>query len=413
MRKIISSIDIGSDSVKLIVGEFIENQLHILSARKVKTAGIENCKIVDKESLISSIKKVIESTSKALGIDIKRVILGINPYRAKLVKSVAAIKVKSDSSIIDGDDITAVIHKSANGKVEEDYVLLGVLPVEFVVDGDRVIKDPKGLISKQLILKSIVITSPKDYVSSFMSAVEESGLKVVDIIPNCLGDYYTFKTKAREESVGAIINIGNEMTSISIFNRGIITNTKTYKIGAKNIVSDIAFMNKLDYKTSMAVYKDIVLASTKLANPNEYRIVTNIDNQEIKINQYDVSEIALSRIEEILNLAKKQINILTKKEISYIIITGGLTELKDFALSLESVFGKSASIGELNLLGARDNSYASSVGILKYFDGKVSLRGRSFSIFTGNEIEKMNNGEDKASNNNSLLSKVFGYFFDS
>ena len=64
-------------------------------------------------------------------------------------------------------------------------------------------------------------------------------------------------------------------------------------------------------------------------------------NQEnIKINQYEVSEIVYSRIKEILINAKKEINLLTKKEISYIIITGGTTELMEFTEVAKEIFGK-------------------------------------------------------------------------
>ena len=207
--------------------------------------------------------------------------------------------------------------------------------------------------------------------------------------------------------------MGADSSSVSIFNKGILTNTKTYPVGAKSIASDIAFINKLDEGTSKAIYKDIVLASSRLANPNEYRIVTNLDGEKLKLNQYDLSEIAASRIEEILNLAKKQINILTKKEISYIIVTGGLTELRDFSLALDSTFGKGATLGKMNLIGARDNSYSSAVGILRYFDYKLKLRGKVFSIFSGSELEDLNNGGKRTSvNNESLIGKVFGYFFD-
>ena len=413
MRKIISSIDIGSDSIKLIVGEFIENRLHILSATKIENKGIKNGKIEKPEEVALQIQKARENASKTLGIDIQKVVLGIDSTDAKLVKSAAAIKIKNEDYIIDGNDVTQVIQKCADGKIPEGYVLIGVIPVEFTIDGDKIVKDPKGISSQNLGLKGIVVTSPKDYVSALLDVAVKSGLKVVDVVPNCLGDYYAYQSKQTSETIGIVINLGNEHSTVSVFNKGILTNTKTYPIGTYNIIHDIAFVNKLDEKTGEAIYKDIVLASSRLANPNEYRIVTNLDGEELKLNQYDLSEIASSRIEEILNLAKKQINILTKKEISYIIVSGGLTELRDFSLALESSFGKNVTLGRLNIIGARDNSYSSVVGILKYFDYKLALRGKVFSIFNGSELEEMNNGGKKTSvNNDSLLGKVFGYFFD-
>ena len=46
MRKIISSIDIGSDSIKLVVGEFIGERLNILSTSKIENTGIKDWSII-------------------------------------------------------------------------------------------------------------------------------------------------------------------------------------------------------------------------------------------------------------------------------------------------------------------------------------------------------------------------------
>ncbi len=412
MRKIISSLDIDGESIKLIVGEFFEDRLHILSASKVPCKGIEAGKVVDDYSVVLSIKSAVEEVSNTLGVKFDKCILGLNMLNARLCKSGAAVKINTDPSIITGKTVDDVFSKCADGRVPTDYVLANVVPVEFTVDGDVVVKKPVGVESTNLGLKGIVISLPRDYVSEMLDIVNRAGLKVLDVVPNSLGDYYSHKTPEMEKSVGAVVNLGYDSTTVSIFNKGIITNSNTFPLGVRNIIKDISFVSKIGDKEATAVYKDIVLANSKLSNPNEYRIVVDLEGEEIQLNQYDMSEVAASRIEEILNLVKKQINVLTKKEISYIIVVGTLTELKDFSLALERVFGKDANLGNLNLLGARDNSYSSAVGIIQYYESRMELKDRAFSIFNQNDLENMASSSREPTNNNSLLSKVFGYFFD-
>ena len=373
---------------------------------------MEAGKIVDSESVSKAIEKSVKQISANLGVNIEKVILGINPLNLKLTKSTSEVSIKNENSVVTGDDVSLVIKKCADGLIDEGYALIGVIPVEFGLDGDRYTKDPKGIVSSILKFKGIVITSPKDYVSKLLSTVESAGIKVIDIIPNALGDYAAFKNDMTEKSVGAIINVGYDTTSISIFNRGILTNNKTYKIGAHHIETDLAYIEKLDDTTSKAIYKDLCLATDELASPNEYRMATDLDGNTVRVNQLDVSAIAKSRIEEILNLAKKQINILTKKKISYIIILGGLTELRDFRIILESVLGQNVKIGALNMIGARDNSLSSAVWLQIYFEDKVALTGKEISTVNANEINENSNGKSDIKDN-SLFSKVFGYFFDS
>lgn len=413
MRKILSSIDIGNSSIKLVVGEEVNGRLNILCASKVDTKGYKDSKVTDKDSLIDSIKKCVEEASKTIGLPIKKVVLGLNSNGIKLAKSACYIDIDHEDTNITGDEISTVIQKAAEGKVMEDKALVGVIPVEFVLDEDKFTTDPKLFTSSHLGIRAIVASCDKEYITELLNVLTLAGLKVVDVVLNALGDYYAFESSETKLANGAIINLGHDTTTISVFNRGVIVNSKTYKAGGSNIIKDIGFVNKLDDDCSLAIYKDLALANTRLANPKEYRIVTNLDGEEIKVNQYDTSELACTRLNEILNLTKKQINILTKREISYIIVTGGLTEMRDFSITLEDSFGKNVYLGRVNMIGARDNAFSSGIGVLKYFNQKLKLKGKNFSIFNDDDIEEMNN-RGKSSNGigTSLLSKVFGYFFD-
>ncbi len=412
MRKIITSVDIGSDSVKLIVGEYFENRLHVLCASKVRNKGIERGKVVNAKEATAACLKAKEEAEAFLGLSIDKCILGLNMVNARLKKCTSTIRIKNDLHTITGDDINEVMLKCAEGNIPVDYVLVSIIPIEFVLDNNKVVDKPIGLSSDTLHLDAIIVCSPKSYVSDMLDVANQAGLKVMDVVPNAVGDYYAYKNNSLDEKVGAIVNLGSESTTVSLFNKGIITNTNVFPVGGSNIIGDISYLAKIDYVEASAIYRDIVLASGRLANPNEYRIVPDLDGEEIKINQYDISEVASCRIDEILNLAKKEINILTKKEISYIIILGGLSELRDFNLSVEKVFGKRAKIGKLNTIGVRDNSYSSAIGIIKYFVLKLELRGKGLSMVHEDELEVLNRQENDNLNSDSLLGKVFGYFFD-
>ncbi|HBA37379.1 MAG TPA: cell division protein FtsA [Firmicutes bacterium] len=413
VRKIISGIDIGSDSIKFIVGEIFEGRLHVLSASKFRNSGIERGKVVDEDAAVDSIKKAIEDAREVLSVDIDKCILGLNMINARIAKSENSIKIENESHMITGQAISTLMTRAVDGKIPQDFVLAGVIPIEFVLDENKIVERPIGMKSENLKMRSLVVALPRDYVSVMLDLVNKSGLKVIDVVPNAVGDYYAFKNHSLDEQSGAIINLGNEATTISIFDKGELENTSMFPLGGKNIVKDISYLAKIGDREAYAVYKDIVLANSRLANPNEYRIVVDLNGEKIKINQFDISEVASSRIDEILNLVKKQINVLTKREISYIIVTGGLTELRDFKLSLERAFGKNANLGKLNVLGARDNSYSSAIGIIQFFEKKLDLKGKGYSIFNDSEIVNMTNSyNERDLDNNSLLSKVFGYFFD-
>ena len=119
----------------------------------------------------------------------------------------------------------------------------------------------------------------------------------------------------------------------------------------------------------------------------------------------------MSRLNEILNLTKKEINLLTKKEISYIIVTGGLTEFKDFRLILEEVYGNNITLASISEIGVRNNKYSSCVGLLKYYAYTAKLKDKDYSMFSIEEQQELS-GVNLDSQNGSVIGKLFGYIFN-
>ena len=60
MKKIYTSIDIGSDTIKFIVGEYFKEKVNILFAHEEKSKGIRKGLIVDPNLAINSIKDGIK-----------------------------------------------------------------------------------------------------------------------------------------------------------------------------------------------------------------------------------------------------------------------------------------------------------------------------------------------------------------
>ncbi len=104
---------------------------------------------------------------------------------------------------------------------------------------------------------------------------------------------------------------------------------------------------------------------------------------------------------------------MTKVEVDYILITGGTSEMSNFSLIAEEVLGKIAKINNIRIVGLRNNKYASAVGNIIYFIGKLKLKGKDYTIITKDDMEDLSSTKRNLINvsNESMLGKVFGYFF--
>ena len=120
----------------------------------------------------------------------------------------------------------------------------------------------------------------------------------------------------------------------------------------------------------------------------------------------------MARLEEILTHARKKITNLTSNPIDYIIITGGTSNMYDFEYIANDVFGKKAILGNVKMLGIRNNAYSVALGSVIHF---VNRRKQVGKVDTMINEEEEGSLEGKGSllnlSSDSMLGKVFSYFF--
>ncbi len=306
------------------------------------------------------------------------------------------------------------MHAASYNKINEDSELISVVPTSYKINGEETVKNPLNMIAKKISLKAVLITAPKNNIDSFVNVLERIGIKVIDIVVSPLSDYAAFRTKNLAGLVGAVINIGADITTVSIINKGILTKTEVIELGGANITNDIAYIYKITKKDANDLKENFGLATTDMASEKEKKYLTDRLGEEIVINERELSEVIESRLLEILELCKKQINLLTKREISYIIFTGGTTEIRDFNILLDKVFTKTHILGKIDTVGVRNNKYSVALGTIIYYNGRLKLKNKEYSVFNLDELEILSGVHKKVSiNENSILGKLFGYFFDS
>ena len=87
MKQIITSLDIGSDKIKLVVSEVHNNNLYILSCSEVNSKGIKKGFVVNPDEAIISLKESFKRVNDILGIKIDNVILTIPSDSREFFKS--------------------------------------------------------------------------------------------------------------------------------------------------------------------------------------------------------------------------------------------------------------------------------------------------------------------------------------
>lgn len=404
MRHIYTCIDIGSDSIKIIVCELYQNRYNLLATSTIKSKGIKKGLITDINEAKICIKKGFDELETMLGFKIKKVIAIIPSYFAEFNMIKGEVKV---NEVVKGNDIIKVL-QTAMKENDPTKEMVTIIPIDFAIDNE-VTSFPLGKSCQDLKSRAIMVTTPKKNIYSVINLLNSIGIEVIDISLGCIGDINTFMDEKLEKCVSAVINIGAEKTEVSLYNKGIIVKHSIINMGSKSVDHDISYMYKVDLETAKMLKEKFSSATRTSASLNETKEVKCKDGQVININQYELSEIVISRLDEILTLANQEINKLTSHKPEIIYITGGITNMNNFQQFSREKLGKCAIIGSVNLIGLRNNKFSSAIGNIIYFVNKLKLKGKDYSMITNDEMEILST--PRKNTNDSMLGKIFGYFF--
>ena len=148
MKHIFSSIDIGSDTVKIVVCELYNNKLHLLAASSVKSKGIKKGLIANVNDATVSIKQAFNEVESMLGIKIKKVIASVPGYFSEFTKISGEIKITDVDGIVSSDDIVNLFQVAMKDRLKQHQEMVTIMPIDFKLDDTEGISVPIGLIGR-------------------------------------------------------------------------------------------------------------------------------------------------------------------------------------------------------------------------------------------------------------------------
>ncbi len=403
---IYTSVDIGSHSIKIVVALKNNDKFHVLASTKVKSRGIKKGFIKDYDLALETLRDAITNINKDLNIEIKEVLLNFPLFSAN--SSIETSEISTDN-IVTGKHIKELVNKTVKENISHDLEVLYIEPIVFETDSGVQVVDPKGLTTSSLEVRCAVATIEKEFLYQYLKLFQDAGLEVVDVTYGVVGDYFENHNEDTDSKLGVLVNLGYGKTEIAVFNKGILLKGSYIPIGSSKIDKDISYIYKVDRKYANALKENFAVASSSYADQNDITEVIDVSGNEIKVNQFEVSQIIEARLLQIIKSVKNEINNLTNREIGYIIITGGITNLVGFPSLLEQEFSCDKIVSNIITVGARSNIYSASLGLIKYYDAKMEFRDIKRTMLSDEEIKELTTKKKEVSKEHNLVEKFKTY----
>ncbi len=243
-------IDIGSEEIKLITTEPQKRggKPHIIHAGSFPSRGFRAGRIIDDtramESLRSALKHFV--TSHKEGVNLISSHLALSGY------SLTSRKIRSKRSI-KGEEIQQAdlvkLEESAENHFSDRFpnerIVLRI-PLQFNLDGEVMEGNPAGMFAKELETEFLFVSFLDTQYEALINLIESvvgSDLDSVTIAPIAESNA-SLLYRQKMQGV-AIVNIGAEITTLSIFQNGLLQSLRVIPVASGHITNDIALAFQL------------------------------------------------------------------------------------------------------------------------------------------------------------------------
>src|SRR3989344_3829861 len=247
-RRIATGIDIGTYQVKMVVVEELfdrrtrTRQLRILGTGLAESKGLRHGYIVNKEEVSASIREAKRQAESVARIPIRAGFLAVGGISLDEQRATGfAIISRADQEITELDLEKA--GKAAREAAAPGFLnrqVLHSIPVEYRIDGIKVLGNPLGMKGVRLEVDYLFVTCLAQHEEILVAAVEDADIEIIDQMASPLAGSYVLLEGDQKMKGCVLANIGAETVSIVVYDENIPVSVKVFPLGWSHITDDIA-----------------------------------------------------------------------------------------------------------------------------------------------------------------------------
>ena len=342
----------GSTTTRVVVGEFLKGEKNpkVVGVGESETKGIRHGYIVNISEAVSSLKNAISMAEKNSGIKIRRAFVSIGGVTLRGdVSSGIGIISKADGEVT-GLDINKALQDCEDNLNLNNKKVIKVFPLSFKLDGKEILGRPEGMKGTKLEIKALFVTCAISHFEDLLEVITLAGIEPIDIIASAEAGSRIVLSEKQKIVGGALVNIGSETVSLSVFENRTLVSLHTFSIGGADITNDIALGMKVSLENA------------------EYLKLGNVIED---FSKKKLDEIVEARLFDIFELIENHLKKIKRNELlpAGVVFIGGsaniplLEEFSKTALKLPSRIGTTEIFGNIKTK-LRDPSWFTALGLI-------------------------------------------------
>lgn len=332
-KEFIVAIELGSSKMTGIAGQKnLDGSISVQAvAKEDSSAFIRKGVVYNIDKTAQCLQGIVKKLEAQLKTQIKQVYVGVGGQSIRGVRNVVAKDLPAGTIVTEAfvDELL-----DANRNINyPDQEILDTAVQEYKVDS-QFQQDPVGIQCAHLEGNYLNILQRKAFYKNFNKCFEVAGIAIAEMLnaPLALAD--AVLTEAERRSGCALIDIGADTTTVSVYSKNILRHLAVIPLGGSNITKDIATlqMEEADAEKMKLKYATAYTDNNEIDNNLKYSI-----DQDRQVESRRFIEIVEGRLEEIIENAWYQVpSEYYDKLLGGIILTGGGANMKNIERAFQN-----------------------------------------------------------------------------
>ena len=294
----INAIDIGSSKITCLISVPSQDssKINVIGVATVPSKGVRKGQIVNIEECVGAITDCVESAERMAGVGGDSAYVSISGEQIASQNSHGLVAIREAEEEISSDDVFRVIEAARAISLPSSREIIHVLPIEFIVDSQKGIKDPTGMSGVRLETEAHLITGLSPSIKNVTRCISELGANVSGLVFTGLASAEAVLSETDKELGVILIDIGGGTTSICIYLEGSCVYSAVLPIGAKKITDDIAIGLQISVDSAEKI-KHFVSRPKHERDEDEQKTTDEIDLLKLGISE-DVKKVSRKTIVE-------------------------------------------------------------------------------------------------------------------
>ena len=352
-ERYIATVDLGTSKLALCVAKIIGENVQIIYYKERPSSGIRYNRVFNPKLAAGPLKVAIAEAEEELNIKILQVVVGLPRFHVRQETASATIERSDPAALIEDEEISTLknIALDTYPLGSKDELIYGAVPQSFSTEdviGSE--EDVVGTCSDSLAGNYKIFVSDMRAVRNVDIMLNLAGVALAQAIfvPSAVGEA-VLKNDEMTNGV-ALIEMGAGVTSLSIYQGGIMRYYASIPFGGKSITTDI----RLECAFDDALAENVKLAfgaclPDKLQTMGDKVIQIN-DEENGTYEHLSVkylSEIITSRCKEIMTaiLYLIQESSFADRLRCGIVLTGGCANLANLTNMIKDMSGYNVRVG--------------------------------------------------------------------